>query len=68
MVLWWLRFADQTSEDSSQGDRLFHGPPGRGWCEGLEVEGQVVLDRGGRLHRLYFESGADVGQGTRTEG
>ena len=33
----------------------------------MEMEWEVVLDWGGRLDRLDFESGADVGQSTGSE-
>jgi hypothetical protein len=47
-----LRLVDQTPEDSGQCHRFFHSPPRRSWRKSLEVEGEVMLDRGTRLHRL----------------
>lgn len=57
-----LGFADQAPEDAGQSDGLFHGPARRRRSQRLQMEGQVVLDRGRRLHGFDFESSTDVGQ------
>jgi hypothetical protein len=62
-----LRLADQTAEDSCKSDGLLHGTARRGGGQGLQVEGQVVLDRGRRLNGLNLKGGTDVGQGAGAE-
>lgn len=62
-----LRLADETTEDSSKRNGLFHGTTGRCWRKSLEVEGQVVLDRRRGLNWLDLQSSADVGQGAGAE-
>lgn len=55
-----LRFADQTTENSSQSNGFFHGTAGRGGSQSLEMERQIMFDRSARLHWLDLKSGADV--------
>jgi hypothetical protein len=55
-----LRLANQTAENSSQGDGLFHGTAGRGGSQSLEMERQIVFNRSAGLHWLDLKSGADV--------
>jgi hypothetical protein len=63
-----LGLADQTAENSCKSDGLLHGTTRRGGSQGLQVEGQVVLDRGRRLNGLNLEGGTDVGQGAGAKG
>ena len=57
-----LRLPNQPTEDAGESDRLLHSPTGRGRGEGLQVEGQVMLDGSARLDRLNLESSAYVAQ------
>lgn len=63
-----LRLVDKTAEDAGERHSFLHSPTRRGWRESLQVEGEVVLDRGAGLHRLDLESGTDVGKRRRAEG
>ena len=67
MLIRRLGLADQAAENTSEGDSLVHGSAGRSRGEGLEMEGQVVLDGRAGLHGLHLEGGADVGQRRRAE-
>lgn len=63
-----LRLANQTAKNSCESDGLLHGTTRRGGSQGLQVEGQVVLDGSRRLDGLDLEGGTDVGQGAGAEG
>lgn len=62
MLMRRLRLADESFENASQGDGFLHCAAGRGRGESLQVEWQVVFDRGRGLYGLDFEGRADVGQ------
>ena len=57
-----LGLANQTAENASQSDSLLHGTARRSRGQGLQVEREVMLDGGARLHGLHLESRTDVGQ------
>ena len=58
----WLGFSDQTAENSSKRDGLFHGPSRRGRSESLQMKGQIVLDRSRCLYGFHLKCGTDVGE------
>jgi hypothetical protein len=68
VLMGWLRLADQTTEHSGQCDGLLHSSAWRSWRQGLQVEGQVVLDRGAGLDGFDLERSTDVGEHGRAEG
>lgn len=68
MLIRRLGLADQAAENTSEGDSFVHGSAGRSRGEGLEMEGQVVLDGSTRLHRLDLESRTDISQRRRAKG
>lgn len=68
MLLARLRLADKAMQDPGQGDSLLHGTTRGRRSQSLEMEREIVLDRGARLDRLDLEGSADVGQHGRTEG
>ncbi len=63
-----LGLANQAAEHAGQGDSLLHGPAGRRRSQGLQVEGQVVLDGGAGLDSLDLQGSTDVGQRGGPEG
>lgn len=63
-----LGLADQTPQDASESNRFLHSTARRSGGQGLQVEGQVVLDRGGRLDGLNLEGSTDVGKRAGAEG
>lgn len=67
VILRGLGLADEPSEDAGKSDGLLHGAARRGRGQGLQVEGQVVLDGGARLNGLHLQRGADVGEHRRAE-
>lgn len=67
MLVSWLRFTDQTLENASKCDSLFHRPARRGRSKSLEVERKIVLDRRGRLDGFDLKSSTDVGERGRRE-
>jgi hypothetical protein len=62
MLMCWLRLADQATQDARESNSLLHGTAGRCGRQCLEVEWQVVLDRGTRRDWLDLESSTDVGE------
>jgi hypothetical protein len=54
MLMRRLRLADESFENASQGDGFLHCAAGRGRGESLQVERQVVFDRGRGLYGLDF--------------
>lgn len=62
VLVGWLGLFDQAPQHTSESHSLVHGAArgGRGQC--LEVEGEVVLDRGTILDRLDFQGSTNVGQ------
>lgn len=62
VLLGRLRLANKAAEDAGEGNGLLHGTTRRGGSQGLEVEGQVVLDGSAGLDGLNLEGGADVGE------
>lgn len=67
MFVLGLRLSDQTTQNTGECDGLLHGSTRRSWCEGLQVKGQIVLDRCRGLHRFHLKSGTNVGQRARPE-
>lgn len=63
-----LRLADQTAEDTGEGDGLLHGAAGGSGSQSLQVERQIVFDRSGGLNGFNLESGADVGKRAGAKG
>lgn len=57
-----LGLVDQSAQDASKGDGLLHGAAWGRWCQGLQVERQVVLDGGAGGDGLNLERGTDVGE------
>lgn len=57
-----LGLANQAAQDTSKGDSFLHGTARRRRGKSLQVEGQVVLDRGAALDSLHLESRADISQ------
>ena len=62
-----LGLADEPAKNASEGDRLLHCSARRGRGEGLQVEGQVVLDGGAGLDGLDLEGSTDVCEGRGAE-
>jgi len=62
MLMCWPRLVDQATQDSCESNSLLHGTAGRCRCQCLEVEWQIVLDRGTCRDRLDLESSTDVGE------
>jgi hypothetical protein len=67
MFMWRLGLANQTTQNTSQGDSLLHGTSGRSGSQSLQVERQVVLDRSRGLNWLDLESSTNVGEIARPE-
>ncbi len=67
VLVGWLGLVDQSAEDTCEGDGLLHGAAGRCGSQGLQVEGQVVLDGGAGGDGLNLEGGTDVGEHGWTE-
>lgn len=63
-----LGLADQAAEHASERHGFLHGTAGRRRGQSLQVEGEVVLDGGARLHSFNLEGGTDVGQRRGPEG
>jgi len=68
MLVGRLRFSDEPTEHSREGDGLLHRAPWRSWGQSLQVEGKIVLDRCRGLDRLDLQGRTDVGEGARSEG
>lgn len=62
-----LRLANETFENTRQSNGFLHSSSRRCWGKCLQVEGQVVFDRGRRLNRFHLESSADVGKRAGTK-
>ena len=54
MLLRRLGFADQASKNSCQSNGLFHCTARRCWCQCLQVERKIMLDRSRCLYGFYF--------------
>lgn len=67
MFLSRLRLPNQTLQNASESNGLFHGTTRRRRGQGLQVKREVMLDRGAGLHRLYLESSANIRQHRRAE-
>lgn len=63
-----LRLVDEPTENASQRYSFFYSPTRRSWRKSLQVEGEVVLDRGTGLYRLDLQSSTDIGKRRRSEG
>lgn len=67
VLVWWLRLANESTKNPGKGNSLLHRTAWGCWCQGLQVEWQVVLDWCRRLNWLDLKGSADVGQGTGTK-
>lgn len=62
-----LRLANEAAENTSQSDSFLHGAARRSRSKRLQVEREIVLDRGARLHRLNLERCTNVREHARAE-
>lgn len=68
MLMRRLRLPDQTTEHAGESYSFLHSTARRRRRQGLQVEGQVVLDGGTGLDGLNLQGGANISQRRGPEG